>query len=80
MEVIVDILLKIVTRKKDMKKDEIKINITLGEISKARYVSAWDNFCDKYGYNYYCINEGADINNKVEITLEDAEKWGLIEN
>ena len=62
-----------------MKKSEIKVSVKLGDISRANYINAWDNFCDKYGYNYYCINEGADSDSKVEISLADAESWGLID-
>lgn len=40
---------------------------------------AWEKFCDKYGYNYYCMKEGADGDSNVEISLEDAENWGLID-
>ena len=63
-----------------MQKKDIKIKITLEQISKANYVTAWDKFCTKYGYNYYCLNEGADADSEVEITLEDAENWGLIDD
>jgi len=62
-----------------MKKSEIKVSITLREISNANYVMGWEKFCDKYGYSYYCMNEGADGDVKVEISLEDANDWGLVE-
>ena len=62
-----------------MKKSEIKVKLRLRDISNANYVMAWEKFCDKYGYNYYCMNEGADGDTKVEVTLEDAENWGLID-
>lgn len=62
-----------------MKKSKIKIKTTLSEISQAKYVDAWDNFCEKYRYDFYCINEGADADIEVEITLQDAENWGLID-
>ena len=62
-----------------MKRSKIKVIVKLGEISRANYVTAWDKFCDKYGYSYYCMNEGADPDKEVQITLEDAENWGLID-
>tara|TARA_B100000768_G_scaffold147985_1_gene141753 strand:- start:7738 stop:7932 length:195 start_codon:yes stop_codon:yes gene_type:complete len=63
-----------------MRKSEIKIKVRLRDISNANYVGAWEKFCDKYGYNYYCMNEGfADDDLKVEISLNDAENWGLID-
>lgn len=54
------------------------VSIKLRDIIDCNYMSAWEEFCDKYGYNYYCVNEGADDNDEVRITVEDAKNWGLI--
>jgi len=34
----------------------------------------------KYGINEWCLNEGiADSDDTIEVSLEDAEHWGLVE-
>ncbi|MEK6829070.1 MAG: hypothetical protein AABY15_03005 [Nanoarchaeota archaeon] len=64
-----------------MKKSEIKITVTLGQILNAPSSGSWDDFCSKYGINEWCINEGrASSQDEVEISLADAESWGLIED
>ena len=43
-------------------------------------MSAWERMCEKYGINEWCLNEGlADDDSTVEISLEDAELYGLVE-
>ena len=61
-----------------MEKSEIKVSVKLRDISRANYAMAWEEFCNKYGYNPFCMNEGADGDSKVKISLEDAENWGII--
>jgi len=63
-----------------MKKSEVKISVKLCDISDAPLINAWDEMCEKYGVNRWCLNEGlADKNDTVDITLEDAERWGIVE-
>ena len=63
-----------------MKKNEVKISVTLGNIADSTPDDAWSMICEKYGINEWCLNEGlADRNDTIEITLEDAEKIGIIE-
>jgi hypothetical protein len=62
-----------------MKRSEVKIEVTLGQVSNAPLISAWDEFCKRYGWNPYCLNEGFDRNNKQTISLEEAERWGIID-
>lgn len=53
----------------------------LVEILDAPLIGAWEKMCEKYGINEWCINGGlADENSTIEITLEDAEYYGLISN
>jgi len=60
-----------------MKKDDIKITTTMGEILDA---GVWNVYCEKYGINEWCMNEGfADSKTEVQITLAEAERWGLID-
>ena len=61
-----------------MKRWDVKVKVTLGDISDATLANAWDRYCTKCGINPYCINEGADRDSKVEITLDEAEHWGII--
>ena len=64
-----------------MKKSEIKITTTLVEILHAPYINAWEHFCSKYGFNEWCINEGRAVGeDEVQISLEDAEFYGIIED
>ena len=63
-----------------MKTNEIKITVKLIEVLNAPLMSAWERMCEKYEINEWCINEGlADDNSTVEITLEDAELYGLVQ-
>lgn len=64
-----------------MKKSDVKVQVRFRDIAQANYINAWDKFCDKYGYNYYCIREGrVESADTVAITLQDAEDWGLIQD
>lgn len=63
-----------------MKKSEIMITVKLGDVIDAPLVNAWAKMCSKYGINEWCLNEGTAISeNTIEISLEDAENWGLVE-
>lgn len=43
-------------------------------------IEAWEQMCEKYGINEWCLNEGrADSDDTIEVSLEDAEHWGLVE-
>lgn len=56
--------------------DEETIIVKLKQINEASLISAWDEFCSKYGVNYYALNEGrADKDDIAEITINDAKKW-----
>lgn len=62
-----------------MKRSEIKIETTLGEVMDAPLIGSWQYICDKYGLNEWCINAGmADKNDNIGILLEDAEHIGII--
>ncbi len=41
-------------------------------------VGSWEQFCEETGLNPYCINEGAESSTTVELTIEQAEAYGLI--
>lgn len=59
-----------------MIKSEVKIPVKLGDILDA---GRWDEVCDKYGLNVWCINEGqADRDDAIDITIADAERYGLL--
>ena len=63
-----------------MKRSEIKVAVKLGDVLHAPYWKAWEQLCEKYGIGEWCLNEGgADSEDTVEVSLEDAERWGLIE-
>lgn len=64
-----------------MKRSEIKIHVKLGDVLNAPLVGAWEEMCQKYGISEWCLNEGrADSDDTVEVSLADAERWGLIED
>lgn len=64
-----------------MKRTEIKVKVKLGDVLDAPLMSAWERMCKKYGINEWCLNEGrADKDDTIEITLEDAELYGLVES
>lgn len=64
-----------------MKRNEIKVTVKLGDVLDAPLMSAWERMCEKYGINEWCLNEGrADKDDTIEITLEDAELYGLVES
>ena len=53
----------------------------LGDVLNAPLINAWDKMCEKYGINEWCLNEGrADSDDTIEVSLEDAEHWGLVES
>jgi hypothetical protein len=61
-----------------MKRSEIKVRVKLGDVLDAPY--AWEQMCEKYGINEWCLKEGrADLDDTIEVSLEDAEHWGLVE-
>lgn len=53
------------------------VSVTLGEVSETSF---WEEFCDKYGWNVYCLREGADEEWETNISVEDAIAWGLVED
>lgn len=58
---------------------KVTVKTTLGEILHAPYINSWDDFCEKYGYSEWCINEGrAEEDEVVEISLQDAKRYGLL--
>jgi len=62
-----------------MKQDERKITVKLRDVLNAPLMSSWETMCEKYGINEWCLNEGlADDDSTVEISLEDAELYGLV--
>jgi len=59
-----------------MRKD-FKINVDYGDISDSYF---WDEFCSKYGINYYCMNEGlVNRDDTIAILLSDALAWNIIQ-
>ena len=63
-----------------MKTSKIKVTVKLIDVLEAPLMSAWERMCKKYGINEWCINEGlADDDSTVEISLEDAKLYGLVE-
>lgn len=58
----------------------MKVLVTFGEILNAPAIYSWDNFCLRHGYNPYMLNEGlAKKEATVEISLEEAEEYGLLQ-
>lgn len=56
----------------------IQVTTTLQEILNAPYWNSWEDFCEKYGYNVWCINEGrANGDEQVSISMADALLYGL---
>ena len=57
---------------------ETKIITTMGNILDS---GNWGVYCDKYGINEWCMDEGlAGRDTEVQIKLEDAKRWGLLED
>lgn len=52
--------------------EEERVTVSLGQLSQSHH---WEEFCTRYGYNYYCLNEGANKKSKVEIKITDFKKW-----
>lgn len=62
-------------------RNSISVTVKLIDVLNAPLMSAWSLMCEKYRINEYCINEGlADNESTIEISLEDAELYGLIED
>lgn len=55
-----------------------KIIVTLREILDAPLTDAWNEYCEATDTNPYCTREGLSPDTEVEISLEDALRWGLI--
>jgi len=53
----------------------MKISITLQE---AMNKGIWLEFCHMFGWDEYCINEGADPNIEQEMTQEQASELGIL--
>ena len=51
------------------------ISFTFREIIDSGY---WEHFCEQYGFNKWCINEGADENTEIDIFINDAKRYNLI--
>lgn len=63
-----------------MNKSKTTITVKLIDIYNAPLIGSWKMMCDKYNVNPYCINEGlSDENSTIDISLEDAEIYGLFE-
>lgn len=63
-----------------MKTSETKVTVKLKDVLNAPLMSVWERMCEKYGINEWCLNEGlSDDDSTVEISLEDAELYGLVE-
>ncbi len=56
------------------------IEVEFGDILDAPLYDSWDDFCDKYGINVWCINEGlAERNTTIKVDIKDAKRWGMID-
>lgn len=63
-----------------MKTEDMKIEVRLVEVLRAPWINAWKHMCEKYKVNEWCLNEGlADDDSTIEISLEDAERYGIVE-
>ena len=56
----------------------VKVTVTFGEIMDAPLIGSWDEFCEVYGFDPWCVNEGGDPDHEVEITVSQALRWGLL--
>lgn len=64
-----------------MKMDEIKVKVTLNSVNHAPNAHAWEELCEWYGINEWCLNEGlAYGDDTVEVSFRHAKRWGLIED
>lgn len=69
-------IMNVINPNQEEEEEEIKVNVTFGKILDH---GDWDYFCEKYGINPWCINEGlADRKEQYSISVEDAKKMGLI--
>ena len=63
-----------------METSKTAVLVKLKHVLNAPLIDAWERMCKKYGINEWCLNEGlADYDSTVEISLEDAELYGLVE-
>jgi len=63
-----------------MNKNKVFVKVKLYDVLYSQAADAWKNMCEKYGINQWCISEGwADKYSEVEITLEDAALYGLVD-
>lgn len=59
---------------------ENKVWVRLGDVLVSDNFRSWDEMCKKHGLSEWCLNEGtADYEDTILISVEDAEKWQLIE-
>lgn len=60
-----------------MKKSEVKVTVTPRDLLDK---GVWIEYCNKYDTNEWAISEGLmSSHDEVDITLEDAEAWGLFD-
>ena len=60
-------------------KKKIKIEVTFQQVMESSLLGAWEDMCKKYGIDEWCISDGrAKDDDTVEITLQDAESYGII--
>ena len=63
-----------------METSKTTVLVKLKDVLNAPLIDAWERMCKKYGINEWCLNEGlADYDSTVEISIEDAELYGLVE-
>jgi len=58
--------------------EQDKIGVPLGLIS--RRCNDWDGFCSEFGFDYYCMKEGADPEHIVKMTFKQLRKYGLTDD
>lgn len=62
-----------------MKRSEVTVKVKLSDVLDAPSLTAWQEMCNKYGINEWCLNEGLAKNEDViKVSLSDAERWGLV--
>ena len=62
-----------------METSKTTVLVKLKDVLNAPLIDAL-RMCKKYGINEWCLNEGlADYDSTVEISLEDAKLYGLVE-
>lgn len=54
----------------------MKIKVKIVDVLNAPYIRSWDELCDKYGINEYCVAEGlVDDDDEIEIDFKELIKW-----